>query len=125
MPASAIRKLGHVVLNVSSLARSAPFYVAMLGLKEVGRLRAAEEAIVGAPMVFFSFGDSHHDLALREVPLGPGVLPQRLGLAHVAFRIGDGIAQLHDHAAPPSRVEHRFRFYEGPRGEPVDLRQIP
>ncbi len=110
MPASAIRKLGHVVLNVSSLARSAPFYVAMLGLKELGRLRAAEEAIVGAPMVFFSFGDSHHDLALREVPLGPGVLPQGLGLAHVAFRIGDGIAQLHDHAAHLRALSIAFAF---------------
>lgn len=110
MPASAIRKLGHVVLNVSSLARSAPFYVAMLGLREVGRLGEAEEAIVGAPMVFFSFGDSHHDLALREVPLGSGVLPEGLGLAHVAFRIGDSLDQLHDHASHLRALGIAFAF---------------
>ena len=110
MPASANRKLGHVVLNVSSLARSAPFYVSMLGLKEVGRLGDAEEAIGGAPMVFFSFGESHHDLALKEVPAGPGVLPEGLGLAHVAFRIGDSMAQLHDHAAHLRALGIAFAF---------------
>lgn len=110
MPAPTVRKLGHVVLNVSSLARSAPFYVSMLGLNEVGRLGEAEEAIVGAPMVFFSFGDSHHDLALREVPLGSGVLPEGLGLAHVAFRIGDSLEQLHDHASHLRALGIAFAF---------------
>jgi catechol 2,3-dioxygenase len=99
MAASATRKLGHVVLNVSSLARSVPFYESVLGISEVARLGEAERKIVGAEMVFFSFGDNHHDLGLREAPSGTPVVPEALGLAHVAFKIGEGLAQLHDHAA--------------------------
>ena len=99
MAASTHRKLGHVVLNVSSLARSVPFYESLLGITEVARLGEAEQKIVGGEMAFLSFGGSHHDLGLREVPLGVGVTPEGLGLAHVAFRIGEGLAQLHDHAA--------------------------
>ena len=110
MPASTNRKLGHVVLNVSSLARSVPFYSSLLGITEVARLGEAERKIAGAEMVFFSFGDSHHDLALREVPSGTGVVPEALGLAHVAFRIGEGLAQLHDHAAHLRALGIEFAF---------------
>lgn len=99
MPASTNRKLGHVVLNVSSLARSVPFYESLLGITEVARLGEAEQKIVGAEMVFFSFGDSHHDLGLREVPSGAGHAPEGLGLAHVAFKIGDSLEQLRQHAS--------------------------
>ena len=99
MPAATHRKLGHVVLNVSSLARSVPFCESLLGITEVARMGEAGRKIVGAEMVFFSFGDSHHDLALREVPSGTSVVPETLGLAHVAFKIGEGLTQLHDHAA--------------------------
>ena len=99
MATSVKRKLGHVVLNVSSLARSVPFYESCLGITQVAQLGEAKRKIVGAEMVFFSFGDSHHDLALREVPLGASVVPETLGLAHVAFKIGEGLAQLHAHAA--------------------------
>ena len=99
MSASTSRKVGHVVLNVSSLARSVPFYESLLGISEVARLGEAERKIVGAEMVFLSFGDSHHDLGLREVPSGTRVVPEALGLAHVAFKIGESLMQLHDHAA--------------------------
>ncbi len=99
MTAATNRKIGHVVLNVSSLARSVPFYESLLGITEVARLGEAERKIVGAEMVFFSFGDNHHDLGLSEAPTGTGVVAEGLGLAHVAFKIGEGLAQLHDHAA--------------------------
>jgi catechol 2,3-dioxygenase len=99
MTASTQQKIGHVVLNVSSLARSVPFYELLLGIHEVARMGEAEKKIVGAEMVFFSFGESHHDLALREVPNGVPVAPENLGLAHVAFKIGEGLTKLQDHAA--------------------------
>ena len=99
MAASANRKLGHVVLNVSSLARSVPFYESLLGIHEVARMGEEGKKFAGADMVFFSFGDSHHDLALREVPLGTRVMPEALGLAHVAFKMGEGLPKLHEHAA--------------------------
>lgn len=99
MAASTCRKLGHVVLNVSSLARSVPFYESLLGISEVARMGEEGKKFAGADMVFFSFGDSHHDLALREVPSGTRVVPEALGLAHVAFKIGEGLPKLREHAA--------------------------
>ena len=78
------RKIGHVVLNVSSLARSVPFYESLLGVHEVARMGEEGRKFADAEMVFFSFGDSHHDLALREVPTGTPIAPESLGLAHVA-----------------------------------------
>jgi len=110
MAAAANRKIGHVVLNVSSLARSVPFYESLLGITEVARLGEAEKKVVGAEMVFFSFGDSHHDLALRELPSGTAVAPEGLGLFHVAFRIGDGLEQLHRHAAHLRALGIEFAF---------------
>lgn len=99
MACAVSKKIGHVVLNVLSLARSVPFYETLLGITEVARMDEAGQKIVGSEMVFFSFGDSHHDLGLREVPAGTSVVPEALGLAHVAFKIGEGLTQLHDHAA--------------------------
>jgi catechol 2,3-dioxygenase len=99
MSAASNRKLGHVVLNVSSLARSVPFYESLLGITEVARLGEAERKIVGAQIVFFSFGQSHHDLGLSELPTGTDVVAGGTGLAHVAFKIGDSLAQLHEHAS--------------------------
>jgi catechol 2,3-dioxygenase len=88
------RSIGHVVLNVASLERSVPFYRDALGLREVARLGAREREIVGADMVFFSFGANHHDVALREVPgaVMPGT--ETVGLVHVAIRIGTHIDEL-------------------------------
>ena len=110
MATSINRKLGHVVLNVSSVARSVPFYESLLGISEVARMDEAGRKIVGAEMVFFSFGDSHHDLGLREVPSGTRVVPEALGLAHVAFKIGESLAQLHDHAAHLRALGIEFAF---------------
>ena len=94
MATSINRKLGHVVLNVSSLARSVPFYESLLGISEVARMDEAGRKIVGAEMVFFSFGDSHHDLGLREFhrgqasylkPWGLPTWPSRLAKASRSF----------------------------------------
>ena len=51
-----VKSLGHVVLKVRNLERSAAFYRDILGFKEVARYRGA--------MVFFSCGSNHHDLGL-------------------------------------------------------------
>jgi len=79
--------LGHVVLNVSSLARSVPFYRDVLGLREVARR---------ADMVFFSFGANHHDIALREVPGAAPFDPRAVGLLHLAICIGTRLDELRD-----------------------------
>ncbi len=83
-----VRGVGHVVLKVSDLERSAKFYRDVIGLKEVARL--------GGQMVFFSAtGQNHHDLALLDV--GPNAAPARpdgVGLYHVALKIGDSLEDL-------------------------------
>lgn len=84
-----MRRVGHVVLKVRDLERSARFYRDVLGLVEVAR------ATFGRPMAFFSTGDNHHDLAVLEV--GPDApLPDRnaVGLYHVALKIGDSLDEL-------------------------------
>ena len=88
------RRLGHVVLRVRSLAVSVPFYTSVLGLREVARLDGPERDIVGGELAFLSFGSSHHDLALLEVPHARPADPLCAGLAHVALRIGDNIETL-------------------------------
>lgn len=97
-PPSSARALGHVVLNVTSLARSVPFYVQALGLRVVGRTDEADRSRIG-DIVFLSFGANHHDIGLREMPAvdGPAGAAHRspqAGLAHVAFRLGDSIDDL-------------------------------
>jgi len=84
-----IKALGHVVLKVRDLERSATFYRDLLGMKEIARYRDA--------MMFFSLGQNHHDLALLQ--LGPGAGqpgPQSVGLYHVAFKVGDSLDELRE-----------------------------
>lgn len=84
-----LKSLGHVVLKVRSLERSVPFYRDILGMKEVTRYRDT--------MAFFSLGTNHHDLGLLEVgefaeaPADAGV-----GLYHIAFKVGDSLAELRE-----------------------------
>ncbi len=88
MTSTPSRTLGHVVLNVRSLPVSTRFYCEALGLTEVGR--NAERG-----MVFLSFGVNDHDIALREVePTADAYDESAVGLRHVAFRIGAGLADL-------------------------------
>ena len=56
-----VRNVGHVVLKVRDIERSAGFYRDVLGLTEVAR------GTFGRPMAFFSTGDNHHDVAVMEV----------------------------------------------------------
>lgn len=74
------QEVGHVVLRVRDLDRSAAFYE-MLGFREVGR--------IGDMMAFFTAtGANHHDLALQAVgPDAPQPSPKHVGLYHVAIRL--------------------------------------
>ena len=90
-----VRKLGHAVLKVRSLAVSVPFYRDVLGLIEVARY--------GSQMAFFSCGDNHHDLALLEVGTqATSPMDNQVGLYHLAFKVGDSLDELRafrDHLA--------------------------
>ncbi len=80
-----IQELGHVVLYVSDINRSANFYAETLGFSEI----KSEGARRG--MAIFSSGRTHHELLLIEV----GGVPDekkypKPGLYHIGFKIGDG-----------------------------------
>lgn len=84
-----IKALGHVVLKVRNLERSLAFYRDILGMKEVARLRTS--------MVFFSFGNNHHDLALLQIgELATSPAASSVGLYHVAFKVGDTLGELRE-----------------------------
>lgn len=76
-----IHELGHVVLYVSDLARSARFYRDTLGFRQV---------VSGPGIALFSSGRTHHEMLLIEVGGNPGEPSQvRPGLYHIGFKIGD------------------------------------
>lgn len=84
-----VRNVGHVVLKVRDIERSARFYRDVLGLKEVAR------GTFGRPMAFFSTGDNHHDVAVLEVGAdAPAPAAEATGLYHVALRIGTSLDEL-------------------------------
>lgn len=77
-----VHELGHVVLYVSNLSRSADFYKSTLGFKEISRDRGT---------ALYSSGRTHHELLLIEI----GGMPKEEhfpepGLYHIGLKIGDG-----------------------------------
>ncbi len=76
-----IKELGHVVLYVTDLERSAHFYREILGFKQI-----AQEPGVAV----FSAGRTHHELLLIEIGGKPKTshVPEP-GLYHIGFKIGD------------------------------------
>jgi catechol 2,3-dioxygenase len=75
-------RIGHVVLKVRDLARSRRFYTEVLGL----------ELMFETPGIAFlaSHRRDHHEIGLLEVgAAAEGPRGRQVGLAHVAFRLGD------------------------------------
>jgi catechol-2,3-dioxygenase len=82
-----VRELGHLVLYVHDVARSAEFYRDVLGWQQI--LPPAGEDPVG--VAAFSSGRTHHELLLIEV--GPDATPipagRRVGMYHFGLNVGD------------------------------------
>ena len=76
-----IHELGHIVLYVSNIKKSADFYKDILGFTEIHRdLHTA----------LYSSGRTHHELLLIEVSGNPTIKEYpKPGLYHIGFKIGN------------------------------------
>ena len=87
-----VKELGHIVLYVRDLGRSAAFYGDLLGWR-----RISPDGLP-FPAAAFSSGRTHHELLLIEV--GPDAKPvqagHRVGLYHIGLKIGDSDDELRD-----------------------------
>jgi catechol-2,3-dioxygenase len=89
-----IKELGHIVLYVHNIERSAAFYGNVLGWK---RLQAAEDGPLGSiPVALFSSGRTHHELLLIEVGEDAADPPRgrHVGLYHFGLKVGDSDDEL-------------------------------
>ncbi|HEX6210774.1 MAG TPA: VOC family protein [Methylomirabilota bacterium] len=76
-----LRKIGHVVLNVSDLEASIRFYTEVLGLQVSDRY---PDTMVPGGMVFMRCNTDHHGVAL----VGGAARLERTSLNHFAFEVG-------------------------------------
>jgi catechol 2,3-dioxygenase len=87
-----VEELGHLVLYVSDVERSAAFYGDLLGWKPVF------EPAPGMPVAAFSSGRTHHELLLIEVGDGAAApaAGRRLGLYHFGLKVGESDDELRE-----------------------------
>ncbi len=117
-----IEALGHVVIKVSNLKKANEFYEGLLGLPVCARTKG---------MTFYSLGN-HHDFAVAEI--GEDAKPadlQSVGLAHVAFKIGEDLGklkeaktQLNDAGIQSTAINHNVTkslYFSDPDGNGVEL----
>jgi len=90
-----VKELGHLVLYVRNLSRSAAFYRDVLGWRQL-----APGAEFGFPAAAFSApsGRTHHELLLIEVGEDAAPVPggRRVGLYHFGLKVGDTDDELRD-----------------------------
>jgi catechol 2,3-dioxygenase len=87
-----VKELGHIVLYVRDLERSAGFYRDVLGWRQV------VPDVPGMPAAAFSSGRTHHELLLIEVGADAQPIPQgrRIGLYHFGLKVGNSDDELRD-----------------------------
>jgi catechol-2,3-dioxygenase len=83
-----VKELGHLVLYVHDINRSAHFYGNVLGWKRISP--------DGLPVAAFSSGRTHHELLLIEVGADAEDLPRgrHVGLYHFGLKVADSDAEL-------------------------------
>jgi catechol 2,3-dioxygenase len=94
-----VKELGHIVLYVRDVRRSARFYREVLGWRQIAPDPEQPSAgPIAAPIAMFASpsGRTHHELLLIEV--GPQATTQptgpRIGLYHFGLKIGDSDGEL-------------------------------
>jgi catechol 2,3-dioxygenase len=82
-----VRELGHIVLYVHDVKRSADFYRDVLGWRQV--MPEPGEDPVG--VAGFSSGRTHHELLLIEVGDDAAPIPEgrRVGMYHFGLKVGE------------------------------------
>ncbi len=119
-----IQSLGHVVIKVRDRERAEAFYEGVLGLAVAARGK-------NFAMTFYTLGD-HHDLAIVALGDGAGSPGDGdVGLAHVAFKIGDDMdalreAKAHFEAAgvAVTPIDHgisRSLYFHDPDGNQIEV----
>jgi catechol-2,3-dioxygenase len=92
-----VLELGHLVLYVRDLERSAHFYRDVLGWRPI--IDGTTEAI-NAPVAAFSAPSNrtHHELLLIEVGADAAAIPagRRVGLYHFGLKVGDSDDELRE-----------------------------
>lgn len=94
-----VQELGHIVLYVRNVERSAAFYRDVLGWRQI--LPSDNDAQgIGFPVAAFSApsGRTHHELLLIEVGEDAAAVPPgpRIGMYHFGLKIGDSDDALRD-----------------------------
>jgi catechol 2,3-dioxygenase len=89
-----VRELGHLVLYVRDVRRSAAFYRDVLGWRQILPEPGQEPAQVAA----FSSGRTHHELLLIEVGTDAAPIPsgRRVGMYHFGLNVGENDDDLRD-----------------------------
>jgi catechol-2,3-dioxygenase len=94
-----VKELGHVVLYVRNVERSAAFYRDVLGWRQITPAPGRPSPIP-LPVAAFNApsGRTHHELLLIEVGEDAAALPQgrRVGLYHFGLKIGDSDDELRE-----------------------------
>ena len=87
-----VKELGHLVLYVRDVERSAAFYRDVLGFREV----LGPGAMGSFPIAMFSSGRTHHELLLIEVGEDAQPIPsgRRIGMYHFGLKVGDSDDEL-------------------------------
>jgi catechol 2,3-dioxygenase len=82
-----VRELGHIVLYVHDVTRSADFYRDVLGWRQIMPEPGDDPVGVAA----FSSGRTHHELLLIEVGTDATPIPEgrRVGMYHFGLNVGD------------------------------------
>jgi catechol 2,3-dioxygenase len=92
-----VMELGHIVLYVSDLERSAHFYRDVLGWRPI--IDGTTDAI-NAPVAAFSAPSNrtHHELLLIEVGEHAAPIPngRRVGMYHFGLKVGDSDDELRE-----------------------------
>jgi catechol 2,3-dioxygenase-like lactoylglutathione lyase family enzyme len=115
-------RFAHFVLRVRDLEASLAWYQTVLGMEVVHR---------AGKLVFLTYDDEHHRLALAETPVAADVPPGAPGLDHVAYTLkslGDLLGTYRRLAArgiqPAWPVNHGFTtslYYQDPDGNRVEF----